>query len=95
MENRKLTVASTGPRIQEFVNGLIRDAGFELRCEVGEAASIHPDFENPDIVVRFLRPGRRSTAGEQSGAAAGNGASDDGNAPYVRRRPRAASVRRE
>ena len=54
MENRKLTVASTGPRIQEFVNGLIRDAGFELRCETGEAASIHPDFENPDIVVHFF-----------------------------------------
>ena len=35
------------------MNGLITSAGFDLRCEVGEAATLHPDFENPDIVVRF------------------------------------------
>ena len=53
METRKYTVASAGPRIQEFVNGMIRNAGFDLRCSVGEAATLHPDFENPDIVVQF------------------------------------------
>ena len=53
METKKFTVASTGPRIHAFVSRMIENAGFELRCEVGEAATLHPDFENPDVVVTF------------------------------------------
>jgi len=53
VDTRKFTVAETGPRIQDFVAGMIRNAGFDLRCEVREAGNLHPDFENPDIVVQF------------------------------------------
>lgn len=54
METSKFTVASTGPRIQAFVDSIIRNGGFDLTCKIGEAGNLHPDFENPDIVVRFF-----------------------------------------
>lgn len=49
----RFTVAETGPRIEEFVGAIIRNAGFELRLQVTEAGNLHPDFENPEIVVQF------------------------------------------
>lgn len=53
MESKKFTVESAGSKIRAFVERMIASAGFDLRCEVGEAATLHPDFENPDIVVTF------------------------------------------
>jgi len=53
VEPKKFSVTSTGPKIQAFVERMIASAGFELQCKVGEAATLHPDFENPDIVVTF------------------------------------------
>ena len=53
MEPKKFTVESAGSKIRAFVERMIASAGFDLRCEVGEAATLHPDFENPDIVVTF------------------------------------------
>ncbi|MBC8167341.1 MAG: single-stranded DNA-binding protein [Bryobacteraceae bacterium] len=32
---------------------MIRNAGFDLTCTIVEAGNLHPDFENPDIVVQF------------------------------------------
>ncbi|MBC7924812.1 MAG: hypothetical protein H7039_04075 [Bryobacteraceae bacterium] len=53
MDTRKYSVDSTGPRIRNFVDRIIANAGLEIRCEVGEAVTLHPDFENPDVVVTF------------------------------------------
>jgi spoIIIJ-associated protein len=56
VEGKKYTVAATGPKIEAFLNKIKKNAGFKLDFAVGEAESLHPDFENPDIVVRFTGP---------------------------------------
>lgn len=35
------------------MSAIIRNAGFELRLQVTKAGNLHPDFENPEIVVQF------------------------------------------
>jgi spoIIIJ-associated protein len=50
---KKFSVETTGPRITAFLEALIRNAGFELMFEVTDGGQVDPDFENPDIVVRF------------------------------------------
>ena len=56
METKRFSVATTGQQIQAFVKQMVTNAGFELRFEVKEAGNLHPDFENPDLVVRFTGP---------------------------------------
>ena len=53
MSEKKYAVASTGPRIDQFLRPLLRQAGFHLDFEIAEGESVNPDFENPEIVVRF------------------------------------------
>ena len=53
MAEKKLTLAEAGPRIEEFLNTVFDLAGFELDYAVSEGETPHPDFENPDLMVRF------------------------------------------
>ena len=53
MSEKKYTVSSTGPRIDEFLRPALREAGFRLDYEIAEGESANPDFENPEVVVRF------------------------------------------
>ena len=53
MAQKKYTVADTGPRIQEFLTRIFKLAGFQLAFVVAEGETPHPDFENPDLMVRF------------------------------------------
>lgn len=53
MAQKKYTVADTGPRIDEFLNKILNLAGFQLAFTVAEGETPHPDFENPDLMVRF------------------------------------------
>ena len=53
MAQKKYTVAETGPRIEEFLNKILKLAGFQLTFTVAEGETPHPDFENPDLMVRF------------------------------------------
>lgn len=53
MAQKKYTVAETGPRIEEFLNKVLKLAGFQLAFTVAEGETPHPDFENPDLMVRF------------------------------------------
>jgi spoIIIJ-associated protein len=50
---KKYTVADTGPRIEQFLNHILKLAGFQLTFKVAEGETPHPDFENPDLMVRF------------------------------------------
>lgn len=50
---KKLTIESTGPEIEAFLKRVNQNAGFQLKFEIAEAENLHPDFENPDLVVRF------------------------------------------
>ena len=53
MAQKKYTVADTGPRIEQFLNHILKLAGFQLTFKVAEGETPHPDFENPDLMVRF------------------------------------------
>ena len=41
------------PRIEEFLDRICDLAGFDLDYAVSEGETPHPDFENPDVLVRF------------------------------------------
>ncbi len=56
MAQKKYTVAETAPRIEEFLNQVFKLAGFQLSFTVAEGETPHPDFENPDLMVRFTGP---------------------------------------
>lgn len=53
MAAAKYTVAEQGPRIEQFLANICRLAGFSLSYVVSEGETPHPDFENPDLLVRF------------------------------------------
>jgi spoIIIJ-associated protein len=52
----KYTLTEAGPRIDEFLRRIFKLAGFELNFSVAEGETPHPDFENPDLLVRFSGP---------------------------------------
>ncbi len=49
----KYTVESTGPKIEAFLGSILKNGGFDLEFVIGDGRRLHPDFENPDVVVRF------------------------------------------
>lgn len=53
MSEHKYTAAEIEPRIHEFLKPVLRHAGFHLTLEAVEGAHTHPDFEDPDVVVKF------------------------------------------
>jgi spoIIIJ-associated protein len=53
LAEEKYTVAEVGPDIEDFLDDVIELAGFSLDFKVSEGETPHPDFENPDIMVRF------------------------------------------
>jgi spoIIIJ-associated protein len=52
----KHTLSEAGPRIEEFLARIFRLAGFDLTYAVSAGETPHPDFENPDLLVRFSGP---------------------------------------
>jgi spoIIIJ-associated protein len=56
LAHKKYTLAETGPRIETFLNHVFKLAGFSLEYTVAEGETPHPDFENPDLMVRFTGP---------------------------------------
>ena len=53
MAEKKYTVAEAGPRIEQFLKTVFEHAKFSLDYKVTEGETPHPDFENPDLMVRF------------------------------------------
>jgi spoIIIJ-associated protein len=51
--NPKYSVHETGPRIEQFLRQIIAGARFDLDFAIESGDHSHPDFENPDIVVKF------------------------------------------
>ncbi|HUA21585.1 MAG TPA: R3H domain-containing nucleic acid-binding protein [Bryobacteraceae bacterium] len=56
MDEKIYTVASTGPRIEEFLQQTIQNMGLELSFEILEGQHLHPDLEDPDLLVKFSGP---------------------------------------
>jgi spoIIIJ-associated protein len=52
----KYTVASTGSRIEEFLDIALDDMDMDVEYEVLEGVHTHPDLEDPDVVVKFSGP---------------------------------------
>ena len=51
--NPKYSVHETGPRIEQFLRQIIADGKFDLDFAIEAGDHSHPDFENPDIIVKF------------------------------------------
>jgi spoIIIJ-associated protein len=49
----RFSLDETGPRIEEFLRRTIDNAGFELDFFVEPGGDANPDFENPDLTVKF------------------------------------------
>ena len=56
MSEKKYTVAETGPLIEDFLEPVLDAADFDVEYVVAEGETPHPDFENPDVMVRFSGP---------------------------------------
>jgi spoIIIJ-associated protein len=56
VDQKTYTVATSGYRISEFLDMVIGDMGLELSFELLEGQHLHPDLEDPDILVKFSGP---------------------------------------
>jgi spoIIIJ-associated protein len=51
--NPKYSVHETGPRIEQFLRQIIAGGKFDLDFTIEAGDHSHPDFENPDVIVKF------------------------------------------
>ncbi|HVW83525.1 MAG TPA: R3H domain-containing nucleic acid-binding protein [Bryobacteraceae bacterium] len=51
--NPKYSVHETGPRIEQFLRQVIGNAGLDLAFTLEAGDQSNPDFENPDLTVKF------------------------------------------
>lgn len=51
--SQRYTIAEHGPKIDAFLGKLLPLLGVEVRYEMAENETMHPEFENPDIRVKF------------------------------------------
>lgn len=49
----KYSIHETGPRIEKFLRQVIANAGYALTFSIEEGDRSNPEFENPDLVVKF------------------------------------------
>lgn len=49
----KYTVEAHGPRIEQFLRNVLDKAGLELTFTVTPGHSLHPEIENPQLMVKF------------------------------------------
>ena len=56
MSEKKYSAASIGPRIAEFLRTVSNAARFKLEFDITDGESANPDFENPEVIVRFSGP---------------------------------------
>jgi len=56
VNDRKYSLASVGPRIEQFLRPLLERAGFRLDFEMADGQPVAGDFETPDVIVKFSGP---------------------------------------
>ena len=56
MGDKTYDLATTGPKIEAFLREVITAAGFRVKFRVTDCENPHPDFENPEILVKFTGP---------------------------------------
>ena len=50
------TVASVESKIEEFLEAILEQGGFDVEYEILDVESRESDFETPDVVVKFSGP---------------------------------------
>ena len=53
MSEKKYDVAAVSACLDGFLRLLLKSAGFDLDYEFVDGETRHPDFENPDVLVKF------------------------------------------
>ena len=53
MSDTKYSIDAFKPKLDGVLRPILATGGFSLRYELARGESAHPDFENPDIVVKF------------------------------------------
>lgn len=56
MDERIYTVETHGPKISAFLNKVIESGGLNLKFDVEAGENPHPEYEDPELVVRFKGP---------------------------------------
>jgi spoIIIJ-associated protein len=56
VDEKTYTVSTSGYQISGFLDMVIGDMGLELSFELLEGQHLHPDLEDPDILVKFSGP---------------------------------------
>ena len=56
MEEQKYTVTSAGSRIEEFLDMTLDHLDMEVEYEILEGQHLHPDLEDPDLLIKFSGP---------------------------------------
>jgi spoIIIJ-associated protein len=56
VNERKYRAETTGPRIDQFLRSVLKCAGFRLSYEIADAQNPRPEFENPEVIIRFSGP---------------------------------------
>lgn len=56
MSAKKYNKDEAEARIEEFLDMVLDDADLDVEYDIASGEGLHPDFENPDFVVRFEGP---------------------------------------
>ena len=51
--SQRYTISEHGPKIDAFLKKLLPLLGIDVHYEMAEHETVHPEFENPDIRVKF------------------------------------------
>jgi spoIIIJ-associated protein len=56
VDQKNYSVQSSGPRIEEFLDAVLDDMDLDVTYEILEGQHLHPDLEDPDLLVKFIGP---------------------------------------
>ena len=56
MDDKKYSVDATGPGIEDFLDMVFDHLDFDVEYEILEGQHLHPDLEDPDLLVKFTGP---------------------------------------
>ncbi len=48
-----LGIKGIGPKLADFLKRVVKNAGLRVRFQIQDGATPHPEFENPEVVVKF------------------------------------------
>jgi spoIIIJ-associated protein len=56
VDDKKYSVDLTGPSIEDFLDMVFDHLDFDVEYEILEGQHLHPDLEDPDLLVKFTGP---------------------------------------